>query len=196
MKRETTSHAATTAAEFCKTQFERYLDARGFTRKVRWIEGGGKDAPAYYLELDGHQYAVEVTTLAEQAGIANVEQPHSALTRIANPLIHLLDDANNASGSSKVQQLVRALHLEKPVARLRSYKAKVQEALYVLNEQLSEKRDKLCNVSLPKIVLVYDACRSLEQEAVEGSLNRVSSLSSFQMVFITNWDRESYVVYP
>ena len=204
MKKETASYTAastatqvaSTAAEFCKVQFERYLDARGFTRKVRWIEGGGQDAPAYYLELDGHQYAVEVTTLAEQTGTPTVEQPTSALTRIASPLMHLLDEANNAGNTSKLQQLVRALHLEKPVARLRTYKAKVQEALYTLNEQLGEKRDKLRNVSLPKIVLVYDACRSLEQEAVEGSLNRVSSLSSFQMVFITNWDRESYVVYP
>lgn len=195
----TATHVASTAAEFCKAQFERYLDARGFTRKVRWIEGGGQDAPAYYLELDGHQYAVEVTTLAEQIGTPAVEQPASALTRIASPLMHLmhlLDEANNAGNTGKLQQLVRALHLERPVARLRTYKAKAQEALYTLNEQLGEKRDKLRNVSLPKIVLVYDACRSLEQEAVEGSLNRVSSLSSFQMVFITNWDRESYVVYP
>ena len=95
-----------------------------------------------------------------------------------------------------MQQLARTLHLDKPLARLRNYRAKVQEALYMLNEQLGEKREKLRDISLPKIVLVYDAYRSLEQEVVESCLNRVSSLSSFQMVFITNWDRESYVVYP
>ncbi len=202
MKKDTASNAALSAADFCKVQFERYLDSLGFTRKVRWTVGEGQDAPAYYLELDGHQYAVEVTTLSEQTGAMTAEMPESALARFASPLMSrmgwmdLLGEANSSNGAGRLRQLARTLHLEKPVARLRKYKAKVQEALVMLNEQLGEKRDKLRDISLPKIVLVYDAYRSLEQEAVEGCLNRVSSLSSFQMVFITNWDRESYVVYP
>jgi hypothetical protein len=199
MKKDTASHAALSAADFCKVQFERYLDSLGFTRKVRWTVGEGQDAPAYYLELDGQQYAVEVTTLSEQAGAMTAEVPESALARFASPLMDWLGETNSGhrtGGAGRLQQLARTLHLEKPVARLRKYKAKVQEALVMLNEQLGEKRDKLRDISLPKIVLVYDAYRSLEQDAVEGCLNRVSSLSSFQMVFITNWDRESYVVYP
>jgi hypothetical protein len=196
MKKDTASNAALSAADFCKVQFERYLDSLGFTRKVRWTVGEGQDAPAYYLELDGHQYAVEVTTLSEQTGAVTAGVPESALARFASPLMDLLGEANSSNGAGRLQQLARTLHLERPMARLRKYKAKVQEALVMLNEQLGEKRDKLRNVSLPKIVLVYDAYRSLEQDAVEGCLNRVSSLSSFQMVFITNWDRESYVVYP
>jgi hypothetical protein len=196
MKKDTASQAALSAADFCKVQFERYLDSLGFTRKVRWTVGEGQDAPAYYLELDGHQYAVEVTTLSEQAAAHTAEISESALARFASPLMDLLGAANSSNGAGRLQQLARTLHLERPVARLRKYKAKVQEALVMLNEQLGEKREKLRDISLPKIVLVYDAYRSLEQDAVEGCLNRVSSLSSFQMVFITNWDRESYVVYP
>ena len=45
MKRDTASNAALSAADFCKVQFERYLDSLGFTRKVRWIEGGGRMRP-------------------------------------------------------------------------------------------------------------------------------------------------------
>jgi hypothetical protein len=198
MIKDTTSNAALSAAEFCKVQFERYLDSLGFTRKVRWIESASEDpnAPAYYLELDGHHYAVEVTTLAEQAALANAGAPGATLTRIADPLFDMLGEINSGNGANTLQRLARRLHLEKPMARLRRYQAKVKEALDALNVQLGEKREKLRDISLPKIVLVYDAYRSLEQEMVEHSLNRVSSLSSFQMVFITNWDRESYVVYP
>jgi hypothetical protein len=198
MIKDTASNAALSAAEFCKVQFERYLDSLGFTRKIRWIESASGDlnAPAYYLELDGHQYAVEVTTLADRVALANGSSPAVTPTRMADPLFGLLGEINSGNRVSMLQRLARKLHLERPMARLRRYRAKVKEALDALNLQLGEKREKLRDISLPKIVLVYDACRSLEQDMVEHSLNRVSSLSSFQMVFITNWDRESYVVYP
>jgi hypothetical protein len=190
--------AALSATEFCKVQFERYLDSLGFTRKVRWIEGGDANAPAFYLELDGQQYAVEVTTLNEQVSAISAQAGtgQSALTRFASPLMDMLGEANSMGGVGALRKLAHTLRLEKPLARLRKYQAKMKEALYVLNTHLGEKREKLRDVSLPKIVLVYDAYRSLEQEVVERCLGNVSSLSSFQMVFITNWDRESYVVYP
>ena len=201
MTKDTAAHAALSAVDFCKSQFERYLDSLGFTSNVRWIEGEGQGGPAYYLELDGRKYAVEVTTLTDQSNSTQgstqlAQQQTAVMPRVAGPLWDFWGNADSHAGKRKLLQLATLLHLNKPLGNLRKYKARAKAVLALLNDQLSEKRDKLRNVSLPKIVLVYDAYRTLGREVVGSSVNHMSSLSSFQMVFITNWNRESFVVYP
>lgn len=65
----------------------------------------------------------------------------------------------------------------------------------LLNESINTKKEKLRDISAPKILLLFDEYRFADSKMYESCIPQLSSLSSFHIVFVVQGNKRGFVLY-